>query len=777
MHNRSEDREPVALMWALSYANIQWHVLPVGDDKKPLGGFGVSHATTDANVIRGWWSRYPRAQVAVACKPSGICVTDQDMGHKPGVDGTKSLRDTAAGRPLNDDVVSSTPKGGEHIFHQAPVGVAIPSRNGVLAGVDIKCGGGRHGGYVLVPCGASDRVWKRGDPLKTVLSEPPQWLLDIIRVTTKPKRSPTPNVIKGGFMTSERTLCHVGSMLFAIPASVGRTEWLNSILAVHAELRGAIEGKLLVESWSSLTATPSQYKSGEASRIYDKAKLPEELAGTPSISGRTLEALAHKYRAIHVFGLDPVRAESPAFPISSFPRFFRAAVQNGAQAQGVDSGFWGVPLIGLLAGCVGNTRVIRIKSDWIEPAVLWTATIGPSGCGKSPPLRWLKEPITAHDHELYRQTRRLQTIYLTEHEEWKREQRRTRTKGARGERPGPPPIRAAVVDDITLEGLLSRLADNPRGLLLINDELAAWLRGFDRYRTAGGDEQTWLSIHNADSAKVDRKGGPGSPQQILIPRAAVSVVGTIQPSVAREHIGNPEHLGSGLAARLLLAQPPTSAAKWTDAEPSPQTRADYVSAVNRLLDLTLSGKDPIPLDLSDQARVLFIDYHDQLGHAGEVAAKAGDEHIAAVLSKLRGGAARIALVLALAKAAEEGNADSLREVDAEAMTAGIELARYFEGESRRLYASWRHAPQETATARSALADDDIARSILNLLQKGPKSRTELCNEFGRNMRSERLGSVLENLKCFGLVEDRTVRSGGPGRPSEVWHLVDGGNAT
>lgn len=59
--------------WALAYAARGWHVFPCGPRAKtPLTGRGWQDATADPGIIRTWWSRWPSANVAIACGPSGL---------------------------------------------------------------------------------------------------------------------------------------------------------------------------------------------------------------------------------------------------------------------------------------------------------------------------------------------------------------------------------------------------------------------------------------------------------------------------------------------------------------------------------------------------------------------------------------------------------------------------------------------------------------------------------------------------------------------------------
>src|SRR5579871_17758 len=65
-----------------------WHVFPCWPrSKKPMTKNGWHDATNDEAAIRAWWTRTPDANVAIACKPSQLCVVDIDYG----LDGEFSL--------------------------------------------------------------------------------------------------------------------------------------------------------------------------------------------------------------------------------------------------------------------------------------------------------------------------------------------------------------------------------------------------------------------------------------------------------------------------------------------------------------------------------------------------------------------------------------------------------------------------------------------------------------------------------------------------------------
>ncbi len=446
------------------------------------------------------------------------------------------------------------------------------------------------------------------------------------------------------------------------------------------------------------------------------------------------------------------------FPLSALPRACRTMVELGADAQQVDPAFWAVPALPILAGCVGNSRVVELKPGWTEPAVLWGATIAPSGSGKSPGLRELLRPVREHDRKLHEKTERRLADYERELAAWQALKPADR---ADQQKPLVPPMLASVVEDVTTEGLAMRSRDNPRGLLLAVDELGGWLRGFDKYRSGGGDEQRWLSIHAAESIKIDRKGAPGGhPSRIFVPRAAVSIIGTIQPGIARRCLGAQQR-ESGLAARLLVAAPPTKPAEWTDRTIPERVRDDWRRVVESLLDLRHDDAEARRLYLTPDARRLFVEFHDKNARECFDAGKNGDADLAAALAKLRGMAPRAALVVALAAAADTGTAETVDAIDAPAMAAGIELAEWFAHEARRIYWQWGQEERESIDEAQANRIRDRVRAAL---EEGEKSLDELRNVFARNVPAAAIKAALRSLNAIC----KKVQTGG--RPREVWRL-------
>jgi len=390
------------------------------------------------------------------------------------------------------------------------------------------------------------------------------------------------------------------------------------------------------------------------------------------------------------------------FPTEALPSPVRGFVEAGAEAIGCDAAYLALPMLTALAAAIGSARRLVLKRGWSAPAILWTAVVGESGTAKTPAFRMVMRPLRlreqralrAHAAELAGYRKRL-AWYEAELLVWKRDP----SRGEAPDKPPEPQAERSIVGDATLEALAPILLANPRGLLLACDELAGWLGSFDRYSGAKGrDEALWLSMHAADSIVVDRK--TGDPRTIFVPQAAVCITGGIQPGVLQRALGI-ERRESGLAARLLLAYPPRTAKRWTDAEIEPA--AD--DAVSRLLERLYaleSGLDdegrlrPVLTKLSSEAKELWKVYYNQ--HGAEQTELDGE--LAAAWSKLEEYAARLALVIHFTRfAAGDHSLVSSQEVDCASMAAGIRLANWFKGEARRVYRMLQETPAETGLRR------------------------------------------------------------------------------
>ena len=81
---------------------------------------------------------------------------------------------------------------------------------------------------------------------------------------------------------------------------------------------------------------------------------------------------------------DPAHYEYTHFRTGVLPEPIRSYVRESARAIGCDETFIVLPMLAQLGAAIGTTRRIRIKNDWREYPIIWSALAAPSGTMKTP---------------------------------------------------------------------------------------------------------------------------------------------------------------------------------------------------------------------------------------------------------------------------------------------------------------------------------------------------------------------------------------------------------
>jgi hypothetical protein len=447
------------------------------------------------------------------------------------------------------------------------------------------------------------------------------------------------------------------------------------------------------------------------------------------------------------------------FPTDVLLEPLRGLVLAGSKAIGCDPSFIALPALAATAAMLGNSRRIRLKGNWTEPAILWTAIVGYSGDKKTPAKMLALNPV----YELQREAFAEATDQAAKYEEAKARYELELTRWKRNPigdpptKPAPPIARRVVVSDTTVEALAPILRDNVHGVLLARDELDGWFGSFDRYASGrGSDIPNWLSIHNALPITVDRKSGG----TIFVDRAAVSICGGIQPRILRKSMRGVLR-DSGMLARFVYAMPPRTKTGWTDATVEPSVMAHYASALDSLREL---GRDawqgeafePVELPLSREGLQLFKDHCNRLADERAVA----NDDVASVLSKLEAAAARLALIF-------QCLANPREPVSGENMRRGVDLADWFGHEAQRIFGIADETPVDEGLRRLA---EWIAgrggRITARELQQGRRDVTSAAEAEQRLMQLASSG-----YGTFGFEHQHT------GRPVQVFRLHEASTST
>lgn len=392
--------------------------------------------------------------------------------------------------------------------------------------------------------------------------------------------------------------------------------------------------------------------------------------GRPADLSQVSQSQAGESTAESSGGASRMSQSQPEFPIEALPLRVLWFVLEVSEALVIDPALIAGPCLATLAGCIGNRRRIVLNPGaWTEPGILWIALVLPSGAKKTPALSAVLSHLQKREAQEIEDEKERYAQYEEAMREW-----RAAPANQRGEEPEKPrPAQRLLVSDVTTEGLLAVHANNPLGLLLHRDELGGWLRSYNQYKAGGqgADAQTWCEMHQGHLALIDRKGS----RTLSVPRAAVSIVGGIQPALLREGLCG-EHLYDGVAARLLFIAPEEQLKTWTDETISEEAREGWHGLLDELIALRPDGDgEPVDLPMTEEAKAEWVRFYEE--HARREAEEKGP--LRSALSKLEGATARLALVIQLAEDPKS------KAVGVEAMKAGIAIGEWFEDQAQRVY--------------------------------------------------------------------------------------------
>lgn len=205
------------LDFALHYASKGWPVFPlhsIAHEKCTCGNFacgragkhprtenGLSGASTDSEVVRAWWRKWPQANIGLRTG-NGLVVIDVDPRHG-GTEGLAAAQQEHGA--LSNTLESSTGGGGRHLLFSVTEEVRNSAAS-LANGVDVR----GDGGYIVAPpsvhISGGSYSWANSAEIEPL----PAWVLSVL---SKP-RAPLPlvpdNVIHG---ERNKTLFRYGAKL------------------------------------------------------------------------------------------------------------------------------------------------------------------------------------------------------------------------------------------------------------------------------------------------------------------------------------------------------------------------------------------------------------------------------------------------------------------------------------------------------------------------------------------------------------------------------------
>ncbi|WP_372620868.1 DUF3987 domain-containing protein [Falsiroseomonas sp.] len=463
----------------------------------------------------------------------------------------------------------------------------------------------------------------------------------------------------------------------------------------------------------------------------------------------------------------------PQWPRDLFPPAWGGFIAQAAEARGCPPDFVGLCVLAAAAARIGNARWGSPWGGWREPTTLWAAAVGLPSSGKSGGMDEAADALAAIEAEANTDWEERCREYRTRKQEareirerWEGEVKAA-VKGstpppmepAGAREPDPPARRRAMTTDPTIEKAGRMAADNPRGLLLLRDELAGWLGGMDRYGGAGGaDRPFWLQSYGGRRWVPDRvKDGD---RGVEVPHLTWGILGAIQPDrVASLLMAGDD---DGLAARFLYAWPATiKPARPRNAPPA----GTLLDALRRLETLPWTPPEPVMLPFVGGAPDAMQEWREE---AAALEAEASGLFLS-WLGKLPGFALRLAVVFAhldwLTKA-EAAPPPAAVDADAVARACGF-LSEYAVPMARRLFG-------EAALPEAERDGRRLARWYLRQNPRPAVLNAKALRRMagGPNIpTAERMDAALAELAAGWWCRPAPLRAGdGPGRTRKDWAM-------
>lgn len=475
--------------------------------------------------------------------------------------------------------------------------------------------------------------------------------------------------------------------------------------------------------------------------------------------------------------LPPLTEHAPALPPELIPAPLRDWVVGEANDLCTPLVGIAAPAIVALSAIIGRGAAVSPEpgNPWSVIPNLWGCTVAPPGLLKSPALSAATAPL----EPLIKRERERGEAFEADMLPQRMALEAKLSKAKRKADVDPHDLRRIIeeideckvdirrycVQDTSLEKLQEIQRDNPRGLLLLRDELAGWLATLSK-QGHEADRGYYLEAWDGDKSSTIDRIGRGT---IYVPANCLALYGTIQPARLAPLINgvvdgaNDDGLLQRLQLLVFVDRLPEWTPKRTGCDPAARQR---VEKIYNAIDCALSAKEPKELIFSLEAQVIFDDWRSTLeqrirgGDLSETPIKCG--HLAKYRSLMPSLAAIFHLVDEVANMLDGGppksRGDGYIRICPECARLAIAWCEYLELHVDRLHA---RTTSPEIVAAHALAAKIKAGEVLNndiirdIYRHGWRHLTD----------TNAVNGAVTLLTRLGWCRNATITTGG--RPSNV----------
>jgi hypothetical protein len=354
------------------------------------------------------------------------------------------------------------------------------------------------------------------------------------------------------------------------------------------------------------------------------------------------------------------------FPIEVFPKEIQEIINMYVSNLNINKDYASASILFAFAAAIGSTYKLKVKRGWQELPTIFIALVGKPGINKSAPISIFSNPLEKADKVLY-------DSFL---EDFKKYKQQKNFKDGNNPNVIDEPIRKQlVIKDATQEALLHALHQNPHGLAGIYDELGAFLKSFNKYKSGGGgDEEVMLSLFSGKSISINRK----NTEPILISNPFFSLIGGIQPQVLINLLGN-NRIDNGLTHRFLFVYPDNVIREpLSENDVTEETEELFDLLIKSLLkptDILLGNNTNRTIGLSKEAMIVYKKFRQRID---EIINNERSDAISGIYAKLDIYFLRLSLIIHLIRITCHEEGLSLLEISESSAEKADQMIDYFE---------------------------------------------------------------------------------------------------
>lgn len=364
------------------------------------------------------------------------------------------------------------------------------------------------------------------------------------------------------------------------------------------------------------------------------------------------------------------------FPLSVFPMPIRNIVDSLHKYENYQIDFTASAFLTVFAATMGNTWSARFMTGWVSRPIIYMVLVGPPSCGKTPPLRQAIAPLLRLDESYDR----VYAKEIRQYRKWERLTAKQRKQQSMPEEMEMPQRKCHVVVNSTIEALVSAMRDNPRGVLIYNDEIDSLLSNFNRYN--GSDESYFLSLFSGTPFKYTRK---SNNEYIFLSQPYCSIIGSTQPGMLSTLFGGKRSL-NGFSSRFLKVYPHISAMpSWNETSMPGEVLEEWEHIIRKVDGIkpptAQEGKiNSIELSFSSSTKYRLINWKNEVN--SRIYSDSESEAEKALCGKLETYLIRFSLIIQVMRGicGEAG----MDEIDEESAQRAIRLAEYFRAMESRI---------------------------------------------------------------------------------------------